>query len=613
MTIKTKQVISIAILLAGSGVIISTVFITAKSTNRITNLSQDVNWVARNTYDLKILADEYLLYGENRPIVQWTALLKTIRDKFDEFNLYTKEPARLADQTRRNLLVLNALFEELIQLRAQKALIKNNAVPSELENRLEQRLSLLTRHIANNTFRIAQLLEQERNTVRMTGDKTIMITIILIGGFMILFSVFVARTVLNSLNVLAKGTKEFSQGNINYRVNLKNGDEFGDLARSFNEMAANLKTSYVRLEQAKAQDEAILSAIGDGLVAVDKKGKILFVNRSFETLTGWSEKEVMGKQMVDVMPREDETGDPILQERILLRVLTGSSSFPPSPITSYYIRKDKTKFPVAAIVSPVIIDEKIIGAVEVFRDITKEKELDRSKSDFLALASHQLHTPLSGTKWLLETIQRGVVGKTTKKQKEYFDQIYQINERMIRLTSEMLKVLTLESGNQTIKREEISVFKLCEELMRMMELAAQAKGITLHNALKKHKTLFVETDLQILRIILEAFLSNAINYSKSGQEVIFDVKEETNAVVFFVKDRGIGIPEHEQKEIFERFYRASNAKTLKPDGTGLGLYIATLLSKKIGAAILFESEENKGSTFYLRVPKKVDSSEILKK
>ena len=110
-------------------------------------------------------------------------------------------------------------------------------------------------------------------------------------------------------------------------------------------------------------------------------------------------------------------------------------------------------------------------------------------------------------------------------------------------------------------------------------------------------------DVQILQSILECFLSNAINYSPSGQEVVIDCKEETTAFVFIVKDKGIGIPKEEQEHILERFYRASNAKKFKPDGTGLGLYIASMLAEKIGAKIIFDSKEGKGSTFYLRLPK----------
>lgn len=255
----------------------------------------------------------------------------------------------------------------------------------------------------------------------------------------------------------------------------------------------------------------------------------------------------------------------------------------------------------------VVLAKKVTGLISASRDISQKKELEKLRMDFLSLASHQLRTPLSGIKWLIETMQRKVLGPVTKKQEEYLDQIYQINERMIRLVFDILNALRLESGSTTVKKETIPISDFYEELSITMEPAAKSKGVVLRNILKDHKQAVVETDVTMLRSILECFISNAITYSNSGQEVILDVKEEPTALVFFVKDSGIGIPKEEQKRIFERFYRGSNAKILKPEGTGLGLYIASMLAKKIGAEILFDSEEGKGATLYLRVPKKVDS------
>lgn len=251
---------------------------------------------------------------------------------------------------------------------------------------------------------------------------------------------------------------------------------------------------------------------------------------------------------------------------------------------------------------------KTIGCVVVFRDVTKERNIEKTKNDFLSLASHQLRTPLSGTKWLINTMQRGVLGKMNKKQSEYLGQIYNINERMIKLVSDMLNVLRLESGAVIIEKETISISKLYDELVLMMESAAKSKGVILKNIPKGRKEVFIETDAQILRSILENFISNSINYSSSGQVVILDAKDEAAAIVFFVKDHGIGIPKKEQEQILKRFYRASNAKEFKPDGTGLGLYTALILAEKIGAKIFFESKEGKGSIFYLRVPKKVEKN-----
>ena len=181
-----------------------------------------------------------------------------------------------------------------------------------------------------------------------------------------------------------------------------------------------------------------------------------------------------------------------------------------------------------------------------------------------------------------------------------------MNERMIKLVSEMLDILKLESGAGVMKKEEISVSKLAEDLSLMTESTSHKLGVTLRNMLKNHKGLSVQSDFQILRSILEGFVSNAINYSHNGQEVVLDAEEEPGAITIFVKDSGIGIPKDEQKKISERFYRATNAKVFKPDGTGLGMYTALMLAEKIGAKISFESKEGTGSTFYLRVPKKVE-------
>jgi signal transduction histidine kinase len=255
----------------------------------------------------------------------------------------------------------------------------------------------------------------------------------------------------------------------------------------------------------------------------------------------------------------------------------------------------------------VVVKNKIIGAIDVFRDITKEKELEKMRMDFLSLASHQLRTPLSGTKWLIETMQKGITGKIEPKEKEYLDSLYQMNERMIKLVFDMLNVLRLESGSEAIKKEVISISDLYKDLIVLMSAPAKSKGVILNTAISEQqgKKIKIETDIQLLKSILECFVSNAINYTPSGQEVILDAREEKNMVIFSVKDDGIGIPQDEQAKIFERFYRASNAKLIRPDGTGLGLYIAKMLAEKIGGKIYFDSKDKKGSTFYLSIQKKV--------
>ena len=369
------------------------------------------------------------------------------------------------------------------------------------------------------------------------------------------------------------------------------------------EAEESLKKRVEEIMQEKAKNEAFLASIGEGLIVVDKEGKTIIVNAAAKKILGWKSEEIAGKMFGDVAKLEDVKGNIIPHDKWPVEMARVSGTTITTTTGYYYLRKDGAKVPVAITATPVLVAGKNIGAIEVFRDITKEKEIEKLRTDFLALASHQLRTPLSGIKWLIETMRREVIGKITEKQRIYLDEVYKVNERMIKLVFDMLSALRLEGAENPIKTVQISVQQLFDNLLTATEAAAKARGVALRKGSENHRTLVIDTDEESLSTILEVFISNAVNYSTPGKEVVFDVKEETTGVVFLVQDSGIGIPKEEQARIFERFYRGSNAKLMKPEGTGLGLYIAKMLANKIGAIILFESEEGKGTIFYLRIPR----------
>lgn len=365
----------------------------------------------------------------------------------------------------------------------------------------------------------------------------------------------------------------------------------------------DLQTEKDLLAVTTARYEAIFESIGDGIAVVNKNGQLEQFNDQAEKILGMG----LDKNSPNTWQSTYGLFDPITFKSIpedqmpLLQALKGEKI-----VKSILFVKNQNvpsgKY-ISVTATPIMLNGKASGSVAIFDDITKEKETEKIRADFLALASHQLRTPLSGVKWLIDTLQRGTLGPVPKKQKEYLDHIAQMNERMIKLVSEMLDVLMLESGIMTVKKEKITMPKLYEELFLMMKFAADNKQITLRNITKNSGSLTIQSNLQILRSVLESLISNAINYSARGQEIILDTKEKKNEIIFSIKDSGIGIPKEEQKKIFERFYRASNAKKTNPNGTGLGLYIASLLAKRIGGNISFESKPGQGTTFYLKLPK----------
>lgn len=379
--------------------------------------------------------------------------------------------------------------------------------------------------------------------------------------------------------------------------------ELEDARKAMANLLEDFEMEQKALSETNAKDEALLESMGEGVIATDEEGRVIVISRVALGLLGITRAAAIGKPFFETFVLCDADGNHVgdalqpISLTLSLRITSTSADY-------IVVRRDGATFPAVITTTPVLIRGKLSGAIVVFRDIAREKEIEKLRVDFLSLASHQLRTPLSGTKWLIETIQRGIIGKLNPKQKIYLDNLYQINERMIGLVADMLNVLMIEGGSVLIKKQNVPVHKIYEELQLMMGPAAHTKGVMLRNAFKNKTSLVVvNSDPQILRSILESFVGNAINYSQHEQEVIFDAAEEATTVIFFVKDSGIGIPKGEQVRIFERFYRASNAKVQKPDGTGLGLYTAFLLAQKIGAKISFESKDTEGTTFYLQVPK----------
>lgn len=429
------------------------------------------------------------------------------------------------------------------------------------------------------------------------------IIVVMLGTFLI---VLLLRRPLARINDVVLIAKRIAKGDLDARVAVHSQDELGYLATSFNTMITavrdaekELRMSKHRVEEEKVKDEALLASLGEGMIATDRNGNVIAINRMAEKMLGWNAADAIGKKATEVVKILDEDGNESSVEDTASLKQTAESA---TSKTLFYRKKDDGHFPVAVTITPVILEGKTVGSINIFRDITKEKELEKMRLDLLSLASHQLRTPLSGTKWLIETLRKGIHGVLNTKQTEYLNEIYKINERMTQLVFDMLNALRIESGIITPNKKEILVSSVFKNASEFLTSAAIPKNISLRFA--EDTSTLITTDPTLLLNILESFISNAITYSHPDSEVIVDVKKSNDEVVLSIKDTGIGIPESEQEQIFSRFYRATNAKTYNTRGSGLGLYIASILAEKIGARLSFESKEHEGSTFFIHLPAK---------
>lgn len=452
-----------------------------------------------------------------------------------------------------------------------------------------------------------------------TQAKTTLV-IVIIAIFFLAFSIRIFLSIsFRPLESLEEVSNKMSAGDLNVSIDpniLNSNDEIGNLARAMNSLFVNLRNLYASLEQkirdrtseleaAKAKNEAILSSIGDGLIATDELGNIIFLNQSGQKMLKISESP-FGKQLVDLVPIQMEDGsfiDP--QNRPMNIVLSSQLPFSSSiPNSFYYVRSDGTRFPVSIIVTPIIFNNKLIGTIEAFRDITIEKDIDKAKTEFISFASHQLRTPLTAIKWYTELLLEGPED-TSSSTKKYLDAVNTSNNRMIELVNSLLDISRIELGTFTSEPVPTNIADMARSVIQEQGPEISGKKIIFNESISEDIPL-VNLDPKFLRMIFQNLLSNAIKYTPPMGSVTLKVSlaNDKQNFLILVSDSGYGIPKDQQDHIFSKLFRADNIQKLQIEGTGLGLYIIKQIVDFSGGNIWFDSKENIGTTFYVSLPVK---------
>ncbi len=353
-----------------------------------------------------------------------------------------------------------------------------------------------------------------------------------------------------------------------------------------------------------AVSDALFASIGEGAIVTDTHGNISKINDVALNILGYKARDIVGRWYPGIVIAEDEKGNviPNLERPITEVFLIGKPIFK----KLFYRKKNGDRIPVAMTVSPVILNQKPIGAIEVFRDITEEAELDNSKDEFISIASHQLRTPATIVKQYIGMILEGYSGKLTAGQTDMLRIAYENNEHQIDTINDLLKVAQADANKLSLVRTKTNLIRLLQEVIRDQQRKYTKKNLIISFRHIDHKVIAMVDPLH-LRMVFDNLLDNAYKYSHEGKKVSIALNCSSTHVIIKVKDQGVGIDAADMHKLFQKFSRISNPLSFV-GGTGLGLYWAQKLIDLHNGSLTAVSSVGKGTTFTIKIPLEIQIS-----
>lgn len=348
-----------------------------------------------------------------------------------------------------------------------------------------------------------------------------------------------------------------------------------------------------RLEAVRERDKTIsvINSFIDGLMIVDKNNNLELVNPAAEDYFDLKKEEIKGKNIQELKKNVSLEGalELFFKDGNVKEIDRGE--FSPKKEVTMEVTTISLKD-----------EEENFGHLIVFHDISREKMVERLKTEFVSVAAHQLRTPLSAIRWSISLLREENLSKEDSK--ELIEKCAQSNDRMISLVNDLLNVSRIEEGRYVYELELKDILEITKKSIQAAREEAKKKKVEFKFILPKEKVPQVKVDIEKISLAIQNLAENATHYTKEGGKVLFkiDYNKKRNEILFTIKDDGVGIPKTQQKRIFTKFFRAENVMRMETEGSGLGLFITKNIIESHGGKIWFKSEEGKGTTFYFTLP-----------
>lgn len=410
------------------------------------------------------------------------------------------------------------------------------------------------------------------------------------------FASWTIRAALDPLRTLARQAEEIGRGHLNQRIVLNRTDEIGGLANSFNSMAEKLrearKQEEERLRRAERMSDAALENLYDPVIVTDAQSRIVHLNKTAEGLFGAAarvagtriDQVISDKRIVEAVDRaiHQESVSAAEDEAGFIPLTVGEAK------RTYRLRT-----------TPMRDEEAtLLGAVVVLEDITHLRELDRLKTEFIGVASHELRTPVTSLQLSVQLLEEGAVGALTAEQREIVSAQKEDLQRLERMMSDLLDITRLEAGVTPPRVEIVTPQSLVQAAVGAVATQAERQGVALTTAVAPRLPAVRADSAQIQRVLLN-LLNNAIRHTPSGGNIAVSATAAGKQVLFRVKDTGSGIPAEYLPKIFDRFVQVPGATR---GGAGLGLSIAKTIIEANGGTISAAGEPGKGATLQFSLP-----------
>lgn len=363
------------------------------------------------------------------------------------------------------------------------------------------------------------------------------------------------------------------------------------------------------LEQESSKSDAVIEAIGDGVMVVGQTGEILLINPAAQQMTGWSSNDATHLHFESVLKLQDAKGSPLESAlNPISRVLNVGQQVREKELG--IITKSGKRIYAAFVVSPM--GGSGDGAIAVFRDITKERDEENAQAEFISTASHEMRTPVASIEGYLGLALNPNTATIDEKARDFITKAHASAQHLGHLFQDLLDVSKADDGRLKENPSVIDVVDFMRDVVDSLRTKSEEKGLEITYKPDGSKTtsgttvispvLYTHVDKEHLREVADNLVDNAIKYTLEGS-VFVDVTATDEYVRISIQDSGVGIPAEDVPHLFQKFYRVDNSDTREIGGTGLGLYLCRKLIESMDGRIWVESEFKKGSTFYVEIPR----------